>query len=488
MRKRSLTAGIAVASAMAAGLSLVAVQTAGAATGDTDAKAGKKAAKAAKAAAYKADFNGDGYADTVSAGSNGTVAGVKGAGYVTVVYGSAKGADPKHRQIITQKTSWVPGDPEQGGGWGGVLAARDFDGNGVTDLAVSAPGNDTGVTILWGSKGKGLDGANAVEKEVDGSKLAAGDFNGDGKDDLAVGKKGSWSDLQVLHGPFKGGQAADSEDVTADVGDSELGEITAGDVTGDGIDDLFGTYGFEEMSRKSQFWKGSKSGMAKAVATQDAATATVGDVDKDGYGDLVVRTVPGGVLENLPYDHGTVKVLYGTADGPSKTRSTTLTQNSAGVPGKNEEGDEFGASLTAGDVNGDGYADIAAGVPGEDIGTGASGKDTGAIVQLLGGKGGLSGTGAKNWDQGTEGVPGAVEAGDRFGQAVSLRDTDGDGKDDLAIGAPEEDGTSAEKDAGAVWSLRGAKGGLTATGVTSWGPTALGAPASDARLGVNFAR
>ncbi|OEV25562.1 hypothetical protein AN219_25635, partial [Streptomyces nanshensis] len=67
---------------------------------------------------------------------------------------------------------------------------------------------------------------------------------------------------------------------------------------------------------------------------------------------------------------------------PGAHRTSTLTQNSPGVPGVNEEGDEFGKALAAGDVNGDGYADIAVGVPGEDIGSGASGKDAGAVVQL----------------------------------------------------------------------------------------------------------
>nr|WP_241266264.1 FG-GAP-like repeat-containing protein [Streptomyces boncukensis] len=478
-----MTASAAGVVALALGVPLAAAPTAAAGTDDV---------KARVAAAYKADFNGDGYADTVSPGPYGTVGDVEDAGYVTVVYGSPNGADTQRRQVITQQTDGIPGDPEKGGGWGGVLTARDFNSDGVTDLAVSNLGGRAGVTIIWGAKGEGLTkGVTVAGDDVNGSRMAAGDVNGDGYADLVTAKGGGWggSALQVLHGPFTGGEPASTEDLTADVGDSDLGEITVGDVTGDGIDDVFATYGFEEMSRSSQFWPGGRSGAGKPVPVEDAATAAIGDVDKDGRGDLVIRTVPGGVLENLPYDHGTVKVLYGTDDGPSKTRTTTLDQNSPGVPGANEDGDQFGASLATGDVNGDGYADVVAGVPGEDIGSGASGKDTGAAVQLLGGSGGLSGTGAKAFHQGTSGVPGAVEAEDAFGKAVALGNTDADGYDDLAVGAPGEDGTASQPEAGAVWVLRGsASGGLATDGIASWGPAALGAPAANARLGMTFPR
>ncbi|WP_030889429.1 FG-GAP repeat protein [Streptomyces sp. NRRL F-5053] len=485
MRKRSLTAGIAVAGAVAAGLSLATVQTAGAAP---DASGGSQAAvaKGSAAAAKKVDFNGDGYADTVTSATGGSAGGVKGAGYVAVVYGSANGPDTAHPQIISRADAGIPGEAEEGEGWGRYLTTGDFDGDGVTDLVVGNSRSNEGPVVVHGVKGKGLEGADQLEAKTGGKQLAAGDVDGDGKDDLVTSRSDNWGGLQVLHGPFKGGQVADTEKIDPDVGDSDLRSIVVGDVTGDGIDDIFATYDFEEMSRKSQFFKGGKSGVGKGTEVEDAATATIGDVDGDGHGDVVIRTVPGGVLEDLPYDHGTVKVLYGTDDGPSASRTTTLTQNSPGVPGANEEGDEFGASLSAGDVNGDGYADIAVGVPGEDIGSGASGKDTGAVVQLYGGKGGLSGTGAKNYDQGTAGVPGAVEADDHFGQAVHLGDVNGDGKDDLAVGAPGEDGTSAEPDAGAVWSLPGSAKGLTTDNVASWGPSTLKAPAANANLGATF--
>ena len=177
-----------------------------------------------------------------------------------------------------------------------------------------------------------------------------------------------------------------------------------------------------------------------------------------------------------------MEVLYGSEDGPGDRR-TKLTQNSAGVPGTNEEGDQFGQDLAAGDVNADGFADIAVGVGHEDI---PQGEDNGAVVLLKGSRGGLSGAGSQAFDQAGPGVPGAAEAGDRFGSAVLLQDTDGDGHSDLALGTPGEDGATLT-DTGAVWVLRGAPAGLTTDGVVSFGPGALGAPEADAHLGEDFA-
>lgn len=475
---------IGLAAVLVAGSALVAGPANAQTPGKTTAPG---AAAIAGAAAPKADFDGDGYADTVAAAHKATVGGKKYAGYLTVAYGSAKGASTTHRQLFSANSAGVPGEAEAYGNFGHNTAARDFDGDGVSDLAVTS---NNGVVMLWGEKGKGLTSATQLTEATDHiARLVAGDFDGDDKPDLALGTGDFDKGLKVLHGGFtRDGKAARSSEVTTG---HEFGptSLTAGDITGDGVDDLVTTHAFEEMSESSEFFAGSEDGLVnKPQHVTDAESGVIADVDKDGFGDLVIRTVPGGVVENLPYDHGTLKVLYGSAKGPGAERTATLTQNSAGVPGVNEEGDEFGKALAAGDVNGDGYADIAVGVPGEDIGSGAGGKNTGAVVQLLGGKNGLTGTGAKNWDQGSAGVPGAVEAQDGFGSAMTLGDTDKDGRDDLAIGAPGEDGDSTATDAGAVWVLRGASGGLTAEGVVSYGPKALGAPEKGSQLGSSFAR
>ncbi len=446
---------------------------------------------AAAATSQDADFNKDGFADLAVSAPGGTVAGKAKAGYVAVVYGSASGADTGHRQIIGQDAAGVPGNPAADARFGQRTVARDFDGDGYTDLAVQSS-NKPDVTVLWGSA-NGLTGGTELPKG-DGdnfgtSIIAGGDINGDGHADLIdLTQVGTAPDattaLRVRFGPFTRDGAAASE-ATADTGEIDAPtSLTTGDVTGDGKDDVVTTHAFEEMSQATLFWKGGANGLTKSSARLDhGASAAIGDVDKDGHADLVMRTVPDHVVENLPYDHGTIKVLYGTASGPSTTRTKVIDQNTPGVPGVNEDGDQFGYELSAGDANGDGYADIAVGIPYEDI---DSGKDAGSVVQLYGGSGGLSGTGAQAFTQDTAGVPGAGEAGDRFGAAVRLGDTNGDRKADLAVGAPDEDGTQTSS--GAAWVLRGQPGGLTTDGAVSFGPAALGGSEPGAVLGTEFQR
>ncbi|MFD8339674.1 FG-GAP and VCBS repeat-containing protein [Streptomyces solisilvae] len=453
--------------------------------------AGAAEARTAAASAPKVDFNKDGRADLAVSAPTGTVGGKAKAGYVAVVYGSASGADTAHRQVISQATEGVPGDPADSAYFGAHTVARDLDGDGYTDLAVQT-GRSPAVTVLWGSANGLADATQLPAGNGDhwgDSVIAGGDFNGDGHADLAdvvttgEGPDDEKTGVRVRLGPF----TRDGKDAGSSFSDTGRFDaptsLTAGDITGDGKDDLVSTHAFEEMSQSSLFFKGDAQGLSqKAADLTDAASAAIGDVDKDGHGDLILRTVPGDVIENLPYDHGTLKVLYGTASGPSTTRTTTIDQNTAGVPGINEDGDQFGYSLSAGDVNGDGYADVAVGIPYEDLEAGQD--EAGSVVQLYGGRGGLSGTGAQAFTQDTAGVPGVAEAGDHFGAAVRLADTDGDGKDDLAVGAPDEDG--AHSTSGAAWVLRGQAGGLTTNGVVSFGPDSLGAPEAGASLGHGF--
>jgi hypothetical protein len=124
-----------------------------------------------------------------------------------------------------------------------------------------------------------------------------------------------------------------------------------------------------------------------------------------------------------------------------------------------ENYDHFGQALAAGDFDGDGFDDLAVGVPYETWNEIESG-----IVQILyGTASGLSDVDNQLWRQGANGIPGAEESEERFGSALSVGDFDGDGYDDLAIGVAGEV-IDTKYNAGAVHILYGTGSGLTANG------------------------
>ncbi|MFJ4499819.1 FG-GAP and VCBS repeat-containing protein [Streptomyces sp. NPDC088864] len=444
------------------------------------------------------DFNGDGYQDVVVGATAAAVNGQPYAGYVTIAYGSAGGLGPARTTTIDQTTPGVPGDPAEGSLFGFRLVPADLDHDGLTDLAVytneSLPelNNWGSVVVLWGRAG-GLTGEGAVripgpESGDMGNNLIAGDFNGDGDTDLMMAHgwgDGSLEQRSVLYGPFKrSGEPAREQRVTMFSSDNFMSNPAVGDFNGDGIDDLCTFYSWEEHSEGGQVWLGTPDGLSTtSTSLPSGASPTVGDFDGDGKDDLAVRVVPNGIYEDFPTDPGTVKIYYGTASGLGTKRTATLTQDTAGVPGVSETGDQFGARLSAGDVTGDGYDDLAVGVPFEALG---SVKGAGAVVLLKGGSGGLTGTGAKSFHQDTTGMPGVAESGDHFGGSVRLLDIDGDGKADLTAGAPDEN-LEAIADGGAVWSLRGGSAGLTTAGASAFNPLDVGAPVvTKARFGLNL--
>ncbi|MFF7237606.1 FG-GAP-like repeat-containing protein [Streptomyces collinus] len=133
---------------------------------------------------------------------------------------------------------------------------------------------------------------------------------------------------------------------------------------------------------------------------------------------------------------------------------------------------------TAGDFNGDGYADLAVGVPDGAVGGRAK---AGYVTVVWGGPKGIGAHGSIRISQSTAEVPGTPETGDRFGASVALVDLSGDGIAELLVGAPGEDITGRGKDVGMVEVVAGAGRG------TRPGSVVLDGPSPSAAYGLSVA-
>ncbi|MGW5734999.1 MULTISPECIES: FG-GAP-like repeat-containing protein [Streptomyces] len=457
------------------------------------------AGRASAAAQVTDDLNGDGYADLVVGAPGGTVSGKAKAGYVVVTYGSANGLDPAKKKIISRSTSGVPGAATAKQEFGRHVTKADLDQDGHADLVVGTGVPGGGSVILWGSA-SGPTGGTAVS--TFGFAPQAGDFDGDGVTDLAlfdlVGSHGDdpvaqkarlwkgpmarsgtpaatldfmdkseWSSYDSDERPYPG--CRERPEVCVDGPLSVKGPVipkAVGDINGDGRTDIaVNDYAGDGQWGNSVLY-GSPTGFTRADAPGSRGAMGVGDVNGDHYDDVVV----GGSDEDV----SEVAVAYGSADG-LKGDVQKFDQDLPGIPGAEEEGDRFGSSLSVADVTGDGYADIALGVVGEDVKTVA---DAGAVVLVHGSANGVTGTGAQAFHQDTAGIAGVAEKDDQFGEATALLDVTGDGRRDLAVSSARENAL-----AGAIWSLRGTSTGLTATDSVAFGPKDVGAPDAAALFG-----
>jgi hypothetical protein len=416
-------------------------------------------------AKYADDFNGDGHRDYAAFAYGRDLNESEGGG-VLVTFGTANGPGTK-TQFVSQASAGVPGADETDDFFGEVRTAADFNKDGYGDLAVSANGEDVGkkknngtVTILWGSS-KGLSGGTTLPAKG-GSGLArdfaTGDFNGDGKPDLALVRD---SKTYVYRGAITKSGVKGSVTVLDKDGSSFYSTaVISGKVNKDGKTDLviIGDVVYPEyIASDAWFISGGKAKLypgktlriesvkGNGGETERGGDGLIADFNKDGYGDIAIGTPL--------YDRykGRVTLWYGASSGPSK--SARFTQATKGIKDTPEPDDVFGASLSAGDVNGDGYRDLAIGVYGEKLGTHVY---AGAVHVLKGTKSGLTATGSQWFARDTAGVPGPLTSDDVFGGTVRLRDTNRDGKADLYVTA----------NYGSVL-LRGSSKGVTTTGAQS---------------------
>ena len=437
------------------------------------------------------DFNGDGYRDVAIDASAATVNGKSWAGQVAVVYGSASGLNPAKHQLINQNTAGIPGTAEKDDGFGDQLATADLNGDGYSDLVVGTPHETSGsardagmVVIVWGSK-SGLSGGTTVKNPQTlygsyfGLCIAAADFTGDGKPDLAISAQSDAADpawrIRLIRGPFtKSGTTGKVSSYSPGI---DKPDLTAGRVSGDTKADLVvtGQKAGSDRLATAVYYKGTAAGIGKAATLRTAVTATIGDLNKDGYGDIVLGNPAEPDDDPSGSTGGKIHIIYGTSSGPSATRRVSLSQNTSGIPDSSEYDDNFGEAVAIGDFDKDGYGDLAVGAPGETFGDDTHCLDAaGAITLLHGSSTGVTTTHPVFLTQDSPGVPGSVESGDRFGWNLLASDVNHDGHADLTAVADGENDPE-----GAAWHLPGATTPTlySTTKTTTFAPKNLGLPA-----------
>ncbi|WP_037624597.1 integrin alpha [Streptomyces aureus] len=380
---------------------------------------------------HNCDFDGNGYDDVLIGAPGATVDGAKGAGYVSVQYSSSNGLSTTRKSVLHQNTAGVPGAAEAGDGFGRAVASGDLDDDGYDDAIVGIPGEDLaglsdagGAVVFWGSP-SGLHGSDSSWLEDTGGPRAGANFG------LAV-------EAARYFAPDPADPDADPRDSVAVLENDSL---------------LF----FTDTPATARRLTAANPGVrARDLSPTDGGFAfrslSHGNYNEDSWADLAVSGVTTGAQPGI----GATRVLHGAPDVSALGDGGTF---------------EGGPAAVSGDFNHDGQDDLA-------IGDTGVGSPLGGAVSVYLGRGDLSGldrTPAQTWTQDSPGVPGTAEAGDRWGAELSAGDTGGDGRPDLAVGAPGED-VGSVVDAGAVWTLRGAPGGLTASGARSFDQNSAGIP------------
>ncbi len=350
------------------------------------------------------DINGDGLADLVIGAPKEDVGTVRDAGVIHVVYGTPHGLDPAGAPagvLADQVFEQGPGqlkNPEVGRAepsdfFGGSIAIGQFNNSAPLDIAVGAPGEDVrsvpdggAVRVLYS---RGATGISTVESDffhqqtlnvADASEsadrfgcaLAAGDFDADGDDELAIGV------------PGEGVGTDTSAGIVQIIYNSGL--LTGLSVDPGTTPPLGNSWIPDQVFSEDD---GGVPGVAKPDDRMGASLA-VANFDGAGPEDLAIGVPTETLFENKRA--GSIRIMYGSAgfgitddDGAAFAQSSSDLASSCPLFGildecligppdysptlmVEEEGDQFGASIAAADFDGNGFGDVAVGVPGEDLG------------------------------------------------------------------------------------------------------------------------
>jgi hypothetical protein len=406
------------------------------------------------------DVNGDGYADAI-VGASYYDNGQEDEGRAFVYHGSAAG--------LRRAPDWTAESDQAYSYFGAAVStAGDVNGDGYSDVIVGADwfdGGDPneGRAFVYHGSAAGLSTTPDWIAESDQfwaffgiSVGTVGDANGDGYDDVIVGASSysNGQDLEgrafVYHGSPAGLSATPSWTAESDQALAFFGASvgTAGDVNGDGYDDaIVGAYNYDD-GQAGEGWsfvyQGSAAGLSatpdwtaqtdQAFARLGISVGTAGDVNGDGYDDVIVGAYH---YTNGQDSEGRAFVYHGSPAGLSAAPYWRVESNQVSAL--------FGFSVgTAGDVNGDGYDDVIVGADYYDRGQ----DDEGAAFGFYGSADGLRQS--SYWS----GEGNQVSA--HYGASVGTAgDVNGDGYEEAIVGAYALDHPQTDEGLAFVYSGRG---------------------------------
>ena len=396
------------------------------------------------AVAGAGDFNGDGFTDAII-GAPGFLGAAGVIGQAVIYTGSPAG--------FSDEPTWSTDGEQDAGGYGeAVSSAGDVNGDGFADVLVGAPRFDVAgpessegqARLFLGNTNPSttpnwIRSGEQAESGFGRPVSAAGDVNGDGFGDILIGApRFSSANTEGRAYAYYGGQLPPSQFPALErTGGVFLGfgVSTAGDLNGDGYSDVVaGDPGVAE----ALIWLGSETGLPQTPSRSipspsgpafGQSVSTAGDVNGDGFTELLIGDAQG---------RGTVFLYYGAA--AFETDSNPPWSDVGQTPNSG-----IGSIVAwAGDINGDGFSDFLA------TAQNAVGSDGGGFYLWTGSATGPGEARVFALDLGGQG---------RFVRSIaSAGDVNGDGFDDVIVGAPSGDNSKI----GAAMVLLGSATGLSA--------------------------